>query len=146
NAERRQAETSLGQLPGGKLRQRLKFILGEVHTRDEPLLRSVASSRKLLSKLKLGHSAAVTLFSQAKTRTLNVVIGNAPNFDHRRRAGKLSENKTAFALDPGIFLVGHILIVAHNWGSLRTPSRRFWSPDVGLGKTGHLAKILTWLG
>jgi len=89
----------------------VKFILSEVHRRDESLLRSRPSHRKLLGKLERGPPIARTLFPQAQGRTLNVVVSNAPFLDNCPILGKLSEKKTAFALDPGVFLLRHIPIL-----------------------------------
>jgi hypothetical protein len=47
-------------------------------------------------------------------QVLTVVVGFAVCRTAIRNARKLSEKKTAFALDPGIFVLWHILIFAHD--------------------------------
>jgi hypothetical protein len=66
-----------------------------------------------LGKLERG-AAVVTLFPQAEGRAFNVVIPNAPISHNRCIAWKLREKKTALALDPGIFVVQRIPILAHD--------------------------------
>jgi hypothetical protein len=47
-------------------------------------------------------------------RALNVVVGNARISHNGYIVWKLSAKKTALALQPGVFLWGHILILAHD--------------------------------
>lgn len=92
----------------------MKFILREVDARDEPLLCSVTSYRNLLGKLERGQAVVVALLSQPEGRAFNVVISDAPISHNYCIDWEFGEKKAAFALDPGIPILGHILILAHD--------------------------------
>jgi len=69
-----------------------------------------------LGELEGGQSVVVNLFPQAEGCAFNVVIGNMPTSHLGCIAWKLSEKKTAFTLDPSVFLLGHIFNCSHDLG------------------------------